>query len=201
MTVVLLGQVRASTVLMESPLKCPTNDDGLSLSKKRRVRCSVRWEGRRREALRHFGVFEGERGVLVPMAVFLGFAWAEASGAGVALAFDVEVLGQRGQMRSAIAQLLEIAQHDFGAGVVLLDLSLNRDCPALQLANIANGLEICSKDDHGEWAGVVIGAEIEEGDAVMALFDAHYGTTHAVLLADLFCGFGDGQALRGIEVG
>lgn len=118
----------------------------------------------------------------------------------MALTFDVVVSGKRGQVGSAVAELLGVVKDDFGAVVVFLDPAFDRDFAALQLADVADRVEISAKHDHRERAGVVVGAEIEKRDAIVALLNAHHGSLDAVCFADMLLGLGDGEAVLGFRM-
>lgn len=113
----------------------------------------------------------------------------------VAAALDIVILGDGREQGGAFAQLLSVAQDDLGAFVVFFDPSLDGDHSSLQLPDVADLVEIAAEHDHREWTGTVIGAEVEEGDAVVALFDAQYGSTDTVRLPDVLAGFGNGEAV------
>ena len=65
---------------------------------------------------------------------------------------------------------------------------------------------MCSSDliapehNHREWTRAVIEAEIEEGDAVVALFDAQDGSADAVRLPHVLVGFGNRKAVLGWRI-
>src|SRR6476646_693517 len=97
---------------------------------------------------------------------------AEGSRAVAALLFHVVVFGQRWNLGAGTAQLPVFLEDDFGAPVVLLDLSVNLDHPALQLPHIAHALQVTRKDHHGEGAKPEVVAEVQKVNSPRALLDS-----------------------------
>lgn len=79
-----------------------------------------------------------------------------------------------------------MSQDDFCAPIVFLDPALDADRATLELANVAEGSQVRTKDDHGKGAGVIVSAKIEERHTVVSFLHAHYGTGDAVRFADMF---------------
>ena len=88
------------------------------------------------------------------------------------MALDIVFLGQGRDFGCVSAELAEMGQNDLGAAIVFLDLTLDFDLPALELAEVADLFHVAGEDDDRERSNPVVLAEIEEMDASVALLDA-----------------------------
>ena len=113
----------------------------------------------------------------------------------MALALDVVIFGNGRQHGGAFTQLLSAPQDNFSALVVFFDPSLDGNHSSLELPDVADFVEIAPEHNHYEWTGAVIEAEVEEGDAIVALFDAQHGSADAVRLPNMLAGFGNREAV------
>src|SRR6185369_15794484 len=97
---------------------------------------------------------------------------AEGSRAVAALLFHVVVFGQRWYSGAGAAYLPVFLEDDFGAPVVLLDLAVNINHPALQLPHIPHAFQVTGKDHHGEGAKLEVVAEVQKVNSPRALLDS-----------------------------
>jgi hypothetical protein len=95
------------------------------------------------------------------------------------------------------AQLPEALQYDLGAAVVSFDLALNFDLLSLQLADVADTLQIARKHDDGERANAEVFAEVEEMYAAVAELHLKNFPRDAAVGANVFLGVGEGNTRRG----
>src|SRR6476646_1166461 len=120
---------------------------------------------------------------------------AEGSRAVAALLFHVVVFGQRWNSGAGAAQLPVLLEDDLGAPVVLLDLAVNLNHPALQLLHIAHALQVTGKDHNGEWTEPVVVAQVQKMDSTRALLHPYDCARDALDLAHMFPRFRKGKAI------
>src|SRR6476660_2812609 len=121
---------------------------------------------------------------------------AEGSRAVAALLFHVVVFGQRRNSGAGAAQLPVFFEDDLGAPVVLLDLAVNLNHPALQLLHIAHALQVTGKDHNGEWTEPVVVAEVQKMNSPRALLDSYDSARYALDLSHMFPRFAKGKTVR-----
>jgi len=113
------------------------------------------------------------------------FRQAECSRAVVAFVFDVIILWQLRHQGRRSAELAQLLQHNLGPPVVFFEIAVNLDHAVLELANVANVLQMPRKDDDGEGADSKVFAEVEECNATSAGLDAKHRSRNALGLADV----------------
>jgi hypothetical protein len=124
-----------------------------------------------------------------------GFREGELAGAVAAFFLDVVILGERREHGGLPAKLAGAAENDFGARVVLLDVAVDFDDLIFQLADIADVLQVGSKDHDREGADTVVLAKVEISNALRTLFDAQDFAGDATIGADVLMRFGEGDAV------
>jgi hypothetical protein len=122
---------------------------------------------------------------------------AVAAGAVFAVAFHVVLLGQGRNVGGVSAQLPEALQYDLGAAVVSFDLALNFDLLSLQLADVADTLQIARKYDDGERANTEVFSEVEEMYAAVAELHLQNFPCDAAVRANVFLGVCKRNTRRG----
>ena len=120
---------------------------------------------------------------------------AEGSCAVSAFFLYVIILGQRRNSGARAAKLPVFFENNFRASVVLFDLSMDLDHPALQLPHVAYALQVTRKDHDGKRAQAKVIAEIQKMNSSRALFDPYYCSGHAFNLAHMFSGFREGETI------
>src|SRR5579864_4986613 len=93
---------------------------------------------------------------------------AQATGAEVATIFDVVILGERRDHRGAAGDLTDAIQDDLRAAIIEFDGSVNFDGATLQAPDVADIFQSGREDHHGEGAGHLVFAEVEEMDALIS---------------------------------
>jgi hypothetical protein len=93
--------------------------------------------------------------------------------------------------------LADAVQDDLGASIVEFDRTVDFDDLAYESANVANVFEIGCEDYHREWAGGLLGAEIDEVDSPGAGFHVQDFSCDAFSFADVLPGFAYGEAIGG----
>jgi hypothetical protein len=111
------------------------------------------------------------------------------------MTLDVILFRQGRNFRGVAAQLADSLQHDLGAAVVSLHLSLDFDLPSRQPADVPNWLQIARKHDNGKGTDPKVFAEIEEVHAAVALLHANDFPAYAPPGADVVTGFGERNTL------
>ena len=127
-----------------------------------------------------------------PAAGVLRFFGTESPGAEVSMSLDIVIFEDGGWQRGIIPELLRMPQDDLGAIVVFLDPSPDLEFAALKLMYVPHLSQITPKYDHGEGTVAVVGAEVQERDAVGAVLDAHDRPTNAMRSAHVFLRFRNG---------
>ncbi len=123
------------------------------------------------------------------------FGRTYAASAVVALFFHVVVFRQWWNQGGAAGELADLLEDDFSASVVELDGTVDFDNVALEAAHIADIFQIGREDHDGEWAGSLLGAEVDEVDATGSGLNVGDFAGDALGFAYVLRGLVDGQAV------
>ena len=134
-------------------------------------------------------------GRLLLAGLAFGLGMAERPRAVAALFFHVVALGQGRNSGAGAAELPVFFENDLCAPVILLDLAVNLDHPALQLPHVAYALQVTGKDHDGEWTDPVVVTEVKKMNSSRALLDSYNFARNAFDLAHVFPGFRKGKAI------
>ena len=88
-------------------------------------------------------------------------------------------------------------EDDLGASVVEFDGAVDFDDAAFEAAHVAHVFQVAGEDYHGERAGELLGAEVDEVSATCSGFYVSNFSDDAFGLADVLRGLVDGQAVGG----
>lgn len=122
------------------------------------------------------------------------FSRAEA-----AFSLDIETFRERRNSCRLAAQLTRFPQNNLCVAVVFLDVAMNLDNPAFQLANIANVPKISSEHHNLEGTGAVVFAEVKKSGARFEAPDFGHFAGDALGRANVTRRVGEGNAFRGGE--
>src|SRR5579862_200450 len=123
----------------------------------------------------------------------------DPAGAVVSLLLDVVILGHGRDQGSASGELAHAFQNDLRPAVIHLDRAANFNDASGEAADVANVFQVGAENDHVERAAHLIFAEVNVVDSSGARLHPQNFSHDAFVLADVFAGFADGQAVRSCQ--
>lgn len=115
--------------------------------------------------------------------------------------FDVIRFWKRRDHGCPTADLANPVQDDFRSSVISLDRANDFDRAAFEPSHVTDIFKVARKNDHCEWARLLIFAEVQKVNALDSDLHANDLSGHAFDFTDMVSGFVQLDAVRGVKIG